>query len=158
MEKEIITNELVCDLPEGFRLFTEEELDNFFVEKKGIGFAIKNPEKHGIIAIYALKMNFIVKHFADDRSMMNGSKYKIEASLEDNDYEFKGDFTEERFGKTLYGFKYAYVVDGIPHEAEYLLLKGIKYYYGIQYYSWTEFDKENSVAYEFFKDSLELGL
>ena len=158
MEKVSITNELVCLIPEGFRPFTEDELDKFFVEKKGVGFALRNEEKHAIIAVYALKMNFLVKHFADDHAMMTGSLNKIERSLTDNDFEFVEEFSEERFRKTLYGFRYRYVVDDIPHDAEYLLLKGIKYYYGIQYYSQSAFHEENAKSHEIFKDSLELGL
>ena len=158
MEKINITNELSCSVPEGFRLFSEDELDNFFTEKKGVGFALRNEEKHAIIAVYALKLNFLIKHFTDDRAMMKGSKNKIERSLEDNNYEFVEEFTEERFRKKLYGFKYRYVVDDIPHDAEYLLLKGIKYYYGIQYFSQSKFHEENEKSHRYFKESLELGL
>ena len=57
-----------------------------------------------------------------------------------------------------YGFKYRYVVDDIPHDAEYLLLKGIKYYYGIQYFSQSAFHEENERSLAEFKESLELGL
>ena len=133
----LFNNRMKLRFPEGFRMFSEEEMKKQNFLKEGTGNCLKDEERHILVSV-AWKKAGLLSLLAEPSEAVRSMEKQIAAPMKDYGYVLE-DFMNKRVGDTdLYGFRYSYRAQDIGMTGESFILKKDKVFYYLHVYYRTE--------------------
>ncbi|MBR3228097.1 MAG: hypothetical protein IKF68_06085 [Erysipelotrichaceae bacterium] len=140
----VFNNEMKLCFPEGFRMFTEEEMKKQNFIKEGPGNCLKDEERHIVISVAWKKVGLLGRLVRPEEAVRSMEK-QIAAPMKDYAYSLE-DFMNKRVGDTdMYGFRYSYRVQDTGMTGESFILEKDRTFYYLHVYYRTEIKESRKV-------------
>ena len=128
-----VNNECRLELPQGFRVLTEEERNKLSFAKDGEGICLHDEQRHILISIGYKKvglLSFLVK----PKDVVKTFEKSIAKAMKSFGYKLE-EFKEKQVGnKCFEGFRYAYSTQGVDMAGESLIGKSNTTFYYMHVY------------------------
>ncbi|MBO7673716.1 MAG: hypothetical protein J6S63_01750 [Atopobiaceae bacterium] len=162
MSSVLIDNEyLTADVAEGIEPIPHKELE----ERMGFSYDLMwgghDESKHLLLCVMWKDSNKVLTKLVSAKSYVKQVNKTFAKRHRDKvrDYRCDGFFSRTVTGadKEAHGFRFYYVIDGVPQSGEVLAFMRGARCYTLCYYTRTETQDQNRPTYEAFVDSLEVA-
>ncbi|MBQ1467757.1 MAG: hypothetical protein IIZ27_04700 [Solobacterium sp.] len=139
---EVLNQELMISVPEGFHVMSEEELSKLNHYGQIPNWCVSDPDRHIILSVSWKKSGFasLLLNTAEVAKKMEGEIHRLLASY---GYTLKEFISEDIGGISADGFRYSYTAQNVPMIGESLSVKKGKVFYYIHGYLREELQEES---------------
>ena len=128
---------------EGFRVLSEEEMNQMNFINGAPDLCILDPEKHILMNFASSKGNILISAMLSERDVARQTEKIIAQAMRESGFEFIDFVSEEISGREAEGFLYEYKADDIDMSGKVLCLKKAKAFYFIYCYYRKALEKES---------------